>query len=409
MKKFLRNPIIKYTDEKSYFRLLSILAPLLNFLSGITFDLHAPSLPAIASYFAAPISAAKNTITLSLFGFAIGCILFGTLLDIFGRRAIILLALLLYTLASFGALACNTIDGLLFVRFVQGFSVACVSIGCRTIIIDTFSGHAFKVALLYTSLAFGIGPIIAPFIGGFLQYHFGWQANFIAYGLVSFILLIVFALYISESMKENITPFSFRNMWNDYLTVMKNRSFAPGAFISGLSQIQLLVYTTIGAFLIENVLHFSAITYGNSALVISSGYLFGTLTNRLLIKHYSVYSLIKLGFIFLFIGVLSQIIFALFYQLTLFAIILPITLIGFSNGFIFINVLSCCLRLSTRAGIATALFTSAVMIVATIGTNILSHIEANNVTYLAIIFGATAVFQVTVFYLFFRKSAQAML
>ncbi len=404
MKNFLTNAVIEIKNEK-YFNLLIILTPILNFLSGITFDLHAPSLPAIATYFSAPISAAKNTITLSLLGFSIGCIVFGTLLDIFGRRPIILLGLLIYTIASFSALASATIQELLWVRFIQGFSVACLSIGCRTIILDIFTGHQLKVAILYTSLSFGIGPIIAPFIGGFLQYHLGWKANFITYGIVSLILMIIFSLYISESKKSS-EVFSLKNMFSNYINVMRHHSFLPGIIIAGLSQVQLLIYTTTGAFIIENILHGSAITYGNSALVISCGYLFGTLTNRFLIKNFSIYTLIGAGFILLFSSILLQIIFSLSGNFNLLTLILPITLIGFSNGFIFINVLTCCLRLSSSAGVATALFTSAVMIIGTLGTGIVSHINVTSLIYLAAIFGIPAIVQLIVFLLFFKDIAK---
>lgn len=405
LKNLLHNAFISVEKDR-YLKLLLILAPLLNFLSGITFDLHAPSLPAIATYYNAPISSVKNTITISLLGFSIGCIIFGTLLDIFGRRPVIFSGILIYTIASFLALACRTIDGLLFVRFMQGFAVSCLSIGCRTIIIDHFTGHQFKIALLYTSLTFGIGPILAPFIGGFLQYHFGWKANFIAYGIVSFILMIIFTLFINESKNKNLEKFSFKNIRINYINALKNHSFVPGTMIAGISQVQLLVYTTSGAFLIENVLHRSAIVYGNSALVISCGYLLGTITNRFLIKHLQISQLISVGFLLLLFAIIAQIIFSLSGQLNLFTIILPITIIGFANGFIFINILTCCLRLSSKAaGTATALFTSGVMGIGTLGTNVVSHINVNNLTHLTVIFGTSALIQFVIFILFFKKIA----
>lgn len=404
----LHNAFISVENDR-YLKLLLILAPLLNFLSGITFDLHAPSLPAIATYYNATISSVKNTITISLLGFSIGCILFGTLLDVFGRRPVIFSGLLVYTIASFLALSCGTIDELLFVRFMQGFAVSCLSIGCRTIIIDHFTGHQFKVALLYTSLTFGIGPILAPFIGGFLQYHLGWKANFIAYGVVSFILMIIFALFINESRNKNLEKFSFKNILINYINALKNSSFLPGTMIAGISQVQLLVYTTSGAFLIENILHRSAIVYGNSALVISCGYLFGTITNRFLIKHFQISKLISIGFLLLLFAIIAQIVFSLVGQLNLFTIILPITIIGFSNGFIFINILTCCLRLSSKAaGTATALFTSAVMGIGTLGTDVVSHINVNNLTHLTVIFGTSAIIQFVIFILFFRKIANKL-
>ncbi len=384
-----------------YIKILIVIAPLLNFLSGINFDLHAPSLPAIANYFDAPMSAAKNTITVSMFGFGLGSLVFGLLLDIYGRRGVILFGLCIYTIVSFLALACSSIEQLLLVRFLQGFSVSSLSIGCRTIIIDSFQDHQFKVALLYTSLAFGIGPIIAPFVGGILQVHFGWQANFIAYGLVSFSLLIMFYLYVNESQPTNHKS-SVVELLRYYVQLLRHRMFVPGVLIGGLSQMQTLTYTTVGAFLIENVLHHSAITYGNSALLISCGYLSGTLCNRLLIKHWPIERLIHVGFLLLFASMLLQIVFALSAPMNLFTIILPITLIGFSNGFIFINVLACCLQLASSAGITTALFTAVVMLIGAIGTTVISYVSATNLWTLAIIYSTTILLQAGVFYRHFK-------
>ena len=396
--------------ENQYINLLMIIVPLLNFLSGITFDLHAPSLPAIANYFSAPISAAKNTITVSMFGFAVGCILFGMLLDLFGRRRMILMGLILYATVSFLALLCSNIQLLLLIRFVQGLCVASLSVGSRTIIIDTFIGHNFKVALLYTSIAFGIGPIIAPFIGGILQYHFGWQANFITYGVVALFLAILFGLYVNESRIKRSSPFSIKTLFLNYATALRHSGFNSGIIISGISQIQLLVYTTVGSFLIIDSLHRSALVYGNSALMISCGYLLGTLTNRYFIKQLALYYLTNLGFILLVFSILLQLFFACLGKLSLFTIILPIILIGFSNGFIFPNILSYCLRLFPHiAGITTALFTCSIMVIGAVGIALVSHINVENLIGLAFIYSLTTAGQLIIFFTHLRKQMQLSL
>lgn len=396
-----KKPVLNVKKER-YLSLIIIIAPLLNFLSGITFDLHAPSLPAIASFFSAPISAAKNTITISLLGFAIGSLVFGTLLDIFGRRPIILLAMLLYTLASFAAVFANSIEQLLLIRFIQGFACSCASIGCRTILIESFSGHEFKVAMLYSSLAFSIGPIVAPFVGGILQFHYGWRANFIAYGSVSLLLMIMVACYIGES-KKVFEKFSFAAMMNKYRAVIRHHAFFIGVFICGLSQILLLIYTVTGAFLVETVLHYSPITYGNTALIISCGYLFGTLSNRFLIKSFTMQQLIYLGFVLLFTGLGILAAFAIWGQFNLFTLILPLTLIAFSQGFIYINVLTHCLGISPNAGIATALFITATVSMGTLGTSIINYFNVTNLLSLTLIFAVLSLLELLVFMLFSKR------
>lgn len=401
MKNILKKALIPIGNEK-YLSLLIILAPCLNFLAGITFDLHAPSLPAIAAYYGASAAAVKNTITFSLIGFAVGAIIFGSLLDTFGRRPIIFFGLLIYTLASFSALLCGNIQELLLIRFIQGFAVASLSIGGRTILIDSFTGHQFKIGMLYSSLGFGLGPIIAPFIGGYLQYHFGWQANFIAYGAISLIFMIMFTLYIEES-KPTLETFVFRNLMSNYAEVLKHISFLPAVIVAGLTQVQLLVYTTTGSFVIENILHRSAIAYGNSALIVSCGYLLGTTTNRFLIKSFTTHQLICFGFVLSFTAVIMQFVFFLIGQFNLFTLIFPVTLIGFSTGFIFINVFTACLRVSNRAVIATALFTSGVMGIGALGTGVVSHITINNLADYAGIFGVAAMLEFAIYSLIFSR------
>lgn len=401
MRNYFKKSIITINSGR-YLALLIILVPLLNFLSGITFDLHAPSIPAIANYYSTSFSAVKNTISIALLGFSIGCLLFGVLLDVFGRRPLIIFNLLIYTVVSFWAIYCTSINELLLVRFIQGFAVSCVSIGCRTIILDTFNGHQFKVAMLYTSLAYGIGPIIAPFIGGYLQYYIGWMANFIAYGVISLCLMFIFFICISESQKHP-EPFTWGSLVRDHKDVLWHKAFLPGIIIVGLCQVQLMVYAITGAFLIENVLHQSAIVYGNSALIISSGYLFGTLINRLLIKNFHTPTLITFGFFLLTTGLILQFYYVKFCELSLITIILPIFIIGFSQGFININVFSSCLKLSSKAGVTTSLFSSVAMMLGTLGIYVVSQVNIDGLLPLFRIFLISALIQAIVFFGGFRR------
>src|SRR4051812_32679232 len=112
MHKFLNKGLMQL-DQEAYLNLVIIIAPLLNFLSGINIDLYTPSLPAISLYYGVSITAVKNTITVCMVGFAVGSIIFGTIIDLYGRRRILLIGLFAYTIASFIIPACTTIDQVL--------------------------------------------------------------------------------------------------------------------------------------------------------------------------------------------------------------------------------------------------------------------------------------------------------
>jgi MFS family permease len=403
MKKWLDKGFIQ-TKEETFLNLVIIIAPLLNFLSGINIDLYTPSLPAIAHYFDASITSVKNTITVSMIGFAIGCLIFGAAMDVLGRRRIILFGLVSYTIANFLVLFATNIEELLLLRFIQGLMVSTVSIGSRALIIDNFTGHRFIVGLLYTSIAFSLGPILGPFIGGILQYHFGWQANFLAYGWLAMALFIIFALYVNEAPIKR-QQFSLKTILSNYLSVMKHRTFMAGVIIAGGGQFELLLYPTVGSFLVENILHRTPIAYGNSALIISCGYLLGSLVNRLLIKRLDFYRLIHIGFASLILGLLLQISFALLGNFNLFTLVLPIVIVGFGNGFIFSNILARSLKVfQNYAGVATAVLICLLMAIAAIGVFIVSHINVANLMTLSILFGASIAIRLLVYFIIFKRT-----
>lgn len=402
MKNFMRKPIIDLKGDK-YLMWVIIVAPLLNFLAGISIDLYAPSLPSIATYFNTSVHSAKNTITFTMLGFAFGCIIFGTLMDILGRRIVITLGLFIFILSSLYALFCTTITELMIVRFVQGMMVSSVSIGSRTLIIDNFSGKRFAIAILYTSVAYGSGPVIAPFIGGILQHFFNWKANFIAYAVFGLVLFALFSLLIKETLNKTHN-FSFSHMSLRYLEVLKNKHFVLGVLILGGALTQQMIFPTLGPFVIETLLHKSSMTYGYCALLVGGCYLSGTLTSRLLISKLALKNIISIGYGFLFIGLLIQLAFAFLFMMNLFTLIFPIGVICFGLGFIFSNTLGACLKIfSHNAGVASAVQAGLLMITGSLGVYIISHFNVTTILNFLYCYGVVALFQLVIF-LYLSKS-----
>ncbi len=403
---FSNNSLIKL-NSATYAKLLFIIIPTLNFLSGINIDLYAPSLPAISTYFSASPAIVKSSISISMLGFAIGCLVFGSLFQTFSKRSIILLGLLFYTITSLAALICQNIEQFLLIRFLQGFLVSIMSVGSRVIMLENFSGHRLKVGLLYISLAFSCGPIVAPFIGGILQYHFGWHANFWAYAIASFTAFIFFGLFINDKIIEK-KIFSAKKLLSDYSFVIRNKIFLSAVFIVACAYSEGMIFPTVGAFIVENVLGRSSIIYGNAALLISCGYFIGTFSNRFLIKGISMLQLTGIGFLLLIIASCIQLCFALFLSLSLWTLTLPIFLIGFSLGFTNNNILVLCFEnIAYHASIVGAAFLSLQLIFAAIILFIVSHIHVEGLVNLVIIFSVLTGLQLFLYYKCFKPAILA--
>ena len=404
IKNLLSNKGVISLNDTLYLNLIIILAPLVNFLSGISIDLYAPSLPAITLYFHTSTTAVQNTISTTLMGFAIGCILWGVLFDTLGRKKIIISALLVFIISSLLAPHCQSITQLMVLRFIQGMTTSAMSVGCRSTLADHLTGHRFIVAMMYASVAYGLGPVIGPFIGGYLQDHFGWQANFYMFAIFASIILILFLLFLEERFikPENFTMLHAAIF---YKTILTNKAFIVGAIVFGIIQLQLLIFPTVGPFLVEHQLHFSAAIYGNCALLAGAGYLSGVLINRSLLHLFSQTKLIHIGFGILGVALLSQLIFSLFVGLKLWSLVIPIVFFGISAGFIYGNILSKYLKIfPNNVGATTAILMFLLTLFAAIGVFIISFFKISSLFHLFLIFLVAIIVQTALYwYLYTRK------
>ncbi len=173
--------------------LIAFVVAALSMLAPFTIDTYLPSFPAIAADFGASHAQMQQTMGVYLLAFAVTTLIYGPLSDGFGRRPVIIGALLLYVLGSVGAALSASIGGLLCWRVVQGLSAGAGVVVGRAMVRDVFSGHHAQRVLSQAMLIFALAPAIAPMIGGMLQDWSGWRAVFWFLALlgVSELLVIV--------------------------------------------------------------------------------------------------------------------------------------------------------------------------------------------------------------------------
>lgn len=140
--------------------------------------------------------------------------------------------------------------------------------------------------------------------------------------------------YVNESLHVR-NLFSLKRLLNSYKDLLTHRVFVAAICLVGCCQIQLMLYSTVGAFIVQDILHQTAIVYGNTALLVGFFYFSGTLTNRFLIKKFHVTHLTQIGLTLLIASSTVEITLALFGKFNLFNLIFPI--IMFLISFIAIN------------------------------------------------------------------------
>lgn len=324
-------------------------------LSGVGTDLYSPSLPAIAKGLMVPATLAKLTLSAYLFGFSPGQFIMGTLSDIHGRRIILVLSLGLFTLASFSATMIDNIYFLLFVRLVQGFAAAGPSVIAKAILTDTLTGNELKKASIYLVMIWGLSPIIAPGIGGYLQQYFGWHANFYFFAAYSLSMFLLVVLLLKET-NLNLAEPKWKKIFKNYGKIISNGTFITNAFCMALCFSIIMVFNLFTPFLVQNILGYSAVTYGHMAMIIGVAFFIGTFTNRWLMLNFHTRYVNRFGMILLILIVIIMMISIYFTSMTLATLVIPVFFIIFVMGTMQTNFMSHCLSIFPHMGGSASAF-----------------------------------------------------
>ena len=87
-------------------------------------------------------------------------------------------------------------------RAIQGLGAGALITLARTLVQDSFRKEHFLKAVSWMSIFFAVAPAISPVIGGFLQFHFGWQSNFIFMFIFAVRLFIAVLFLLPETNKD---------------------------------------------------------------------------------------------------------------------------------------------------------------------------------------------------------------
>ncbi len=254
-----------------------------NPLIGMAIDLVAPSLPAISVSLQVSPSVAKWVISIYLFGYALGNFFTGFLTDALGRQKLLRLGFLGFVLASLAPVVFPSIQVLLTARFFQGITIGAAAVIIRAVLSDILpSEKLIRLSLLLATM-WGIGPIIGPLIGGYLQLYFGWQAGFCFFAVASLILLIIIFTVVPET-HFNRHPLHPKIMQKNLLEILHHRTFLALITIMGLVYSSITVFNTAGPFLIQTEFHHTPVFFGRLALCLGVVFLLSTILCRFLLK-----------------------------------------------------------------------------------------------------------------------------
>jgi DHA1 family bicyclomycin/chloramphenicol resistance-like MFS transporter len=171
-------------------------------LGPLSVDMYLPALPAIASDFGAPYAAVQQSLSAFVLGLGAGQLLCGPLSDRVGRRPVLALGLILYSVASATLALAQDVPQLVILRLLQALGGAAGVVLARAIVRDLYQGVEAARALSFVMLVTGIAPLVAPMIGGWLLLLAGWRAIFWLLAAFGVLILLAARLVLPETWRR---------------------------------------------------------------------------------------------------------------------------------------------------------------------------------------------------------------
>lgn len=180
-------------------------------------------------------------ISIYLLATVISTPIFGKLADLYGRKKMFTIGVIIFLIGSMLSGFSQTMQQLVVFRLIQGIGAGALTTIPFTIIGDVFSFEVRAKIQGLISSVWGIAGIIGPLAGGFIVDQITWHWIFflnLPFGIISFILLSV-SLHEQVEKKKQIIDyagiFTFTVSMSSFLyalTLLKQENFVTGGILT---------------------------------------------------------------------------------------------------------------------------------------------------------------------------------
>ena len=207
---------------------------LLAGLSALTMNIFLPSLPGMAVYYGVSYGLMQQSVALYLALSAALQIVIGPISDRYGRRKVLIGALILFLFATLGTLLAPNATVFLIFRMAQAV-IAAGMVLSRAVVRDMVADAEAASMIGYVTMGMSLVPMIGPVIGGILDDAYGWKANFALLLILGVVVLALVWADLGET--ATLRRISFGEQVRTYPALLASRRFwgytLAAAFASG--------------------------------------------------------------------------------------------------------------------------------------------------------------------------------
>ncbi len=247
-----------HSSAKHFSMILIIILGVMTAFGPLTIDTYTPSLPKVQHDFGTTTSEIQLTLSFAMIGLALGQFLFGPISDVFGRKRIATILMMIYLVATFLSIFIGHLTLFLILRLIQGLTSGGAIVIAKASVGDKYHGNELAKFLASLMVVNGIISILAPLLGGFVLSISNWRMIFAFLTLIAFIVLIGIFLKMPAHTQTMQTRLQFKDILKDFLYLLKKPTFVIPMLLQGLTYVMLFSYSSASPFITQKIYHMSA-------------------------------------------------------------------------------------------------------------------------------------------------------
>ncbi len=237
---------------------IAILLGALSMVSPLSIDTFYPSFPQIAADLHLSTWEVQQIVTAYMLPYACLILVHGPLSDALGRRTLVIVGMLLYTVASVGCVLAPSFAVLLVCRVLQGMAAGIAPTIARAVVRDLYEGHNAQRLMSLMMMIFSIAPAVGPVIGGYLHVAFGWRSVFAFMVLMGLALALAAWRLLPETHPvEKRSEFHIGQLALTTWGILRNLDFMLLAVSAALSLGAIMVFIGSAPAIVINRWHLS--------------------------------------------------------------------------------------------------------------------------------------------------------
>jgi len=286
------------TKRKNKFLLILILG-LLSAIGPFSIDMYLPGFPAIAADLHTTVAHVSLSLSSFFIGISAGQLLYGPLLDRFGRKGPLYTGLSLYLITSLACTFADSANALITFRLLQALGACGGMVASRAMVRDLFPVNEIAKVFSMLMLVIGVSPIIAPTVGGYITAAFGWQYVFVVLTIMTAFILAGVYFVLPESKKPD-PAFSLKPkpIIHGFLNVLKQPQFYTYALTGSIATSGLYAYISGSPYVFMEFFKVSEKEYGWIFALVALGLIGSSQINSVLLSTWKSEQIIKAALLF---------------------------------------------------------------------------------------------------------------